>query len=379
MNPQKITCPNCKTEISLDEAISHDLEEKLRLSLKDEFNKKWVDEKKKLEEKALADSKKEIQDLEEKLNQRNKQLDEAREFELKLRKQKDELEEREKNLEIETKRRLEEEKQKIQETAEKRVKDEYQLTMAEKDKLTQDLLKQIEDLKQKATQGSQQLQGEIMELAIESILRQEFPIDEIEEVGKGRLGADIIQKVRDSNGRVCGVIVWESKRTKNFEDGWIDKLKDDMREKGGDVAVLVTQVLPKDMKLFGHKNGVYIVSFESFLQLTQVLRKSLIDLTLMKSLSVGKNEKIEALYQYITSNEFAQKIGAMMDTYSKMEQTLDREKVAMQRIWSQREKEIMRLKTSTLTIHGSLSGLIDEPLSEIKELDFPEIEEIILE
>lgn len=180
-------------------------------------------------------------------------------------------------------------------------------------------------------------------------------------------------------GRECGKIIWESKRTKSFEDGWIEKLKSDLMEAKADIAILVCTVLPKDIRVFGQRNGVHITGFESFVAVAQVLREGLISLYNTKELSVGKNERIESLYRYITSAEFAQKIESMMETYSQMQNTLEKEKVAVQKIWAQREKEIVRLKSNTLTIHGSLSGLIEEPLPEVKSLNFPEIEIVIEE
>mgnify|MGYP001558279298 CR=1 FL=1 len=178
---------------------------------------------------------------------------------------------------------------------------------------------------------------------------------------------------------MCGVIVWESKRTKSFNQEWIAKLKENIALVKGDLGVIITEILPKNVKMFGFTEGIYVASFEYAFQIAQVLRKSIIDLENMRSLSVGKNEKIESLYRYITSSEFAQKIDSMMETYSSMQNTLDREKVAMQKIWAQREKEIDRLKTNTHTIHGALSGLIDSPLPEVKSLGFPEIEIVIEE
>ncbi len=375
----KITCPNCQHKFSPDEAFSHEIEEKLKQNLRDEFNKKYLDEKRKLEEKIEAQSGKELKLLKEQFEKQKKELDLARDYELELRKKTADLEEREKNLELLAQRTIDEERKKIQEKTESEVMEKFHLKEREQNAVIDSLKKSLEDAQRKANQGSQQLQGEVLELELEEVIRREFPIDLVTEVGKGKFGADILQLVRNNLGQVCGKIIWESKRTKNFEEGWIDKLKGDLREAKADMAILVCTSLPKDIRIFGQKGGIYITGFDSLLPVARVLRESLISLTQMKALSVGKNERIESLYRYITSSEFAQKIESMMETFSSMNNTLEKEKTAMQRIWAQREKEIDRLKTNTLTIHGSLSGLIEEPLGEVASFHFPDIEILIEE
>lgn len=371
-----ILCPHCNNEISIDEALAHKVSDKLEKSLRDEFNKKYLEERKKLEEKFSEKSGKEIEVLNEQLEKQKKELDKSREFELELRKKTAELEEKEKNLELEKQRQIDEERTKIREKTEEEMSEKYRLEKKQQEVVIESLKKSLEEAQRKASQGSQQLQGEVLELELEEVLKREFPIDNIDEVAKGKFGADVLQTVRDSSGAACGKIIWETKRTRNFEDGWIDKLKGDLSEAKADMAILVTSVLPKEIKIFGTRKGVYITSFECFIQVAQTLRAGLISLYSMKALSVGKNEKIESLYRYITSSEFAQKIDSMMETYQGMQNTLNKEKTALQKIWAQREKEIDRLKNSTLTIHGSLSGLIDTPLPEVKSMDFPEISDL---
>ncbi|MBI2593653.1 DUF2130 domain-containing protein [Candidatus Daviesbacteria bacterium] len=372
-----IICPNCKHKFSPDEAFSRELEEKLKQSLRDEFNQKYLAERKKLEEKITEESGRELKLLELQLRKQKQELDKAREYELELRQKTRELEEKEKNLELEKQRQIDEEREKIQEDERKHAAEKYQLIIAEKDKKLADVSKANEELNRKLTQGSQQLQGEILELELEQLLKQEFPIDEIEEVKKGKDGADIIQTVRDSMGRECGIIVWESKRTKAFGLDWIGKLKENLSLAKGNVGVIVSEVLPKDVRLFAQRDGVYLTSFECVAQVAHILRKSLIDLETMRSLSVGKNEKIESLYRYITSSEFAQKIESMMETYMHMQLELETEKNAIQKIWAKREARIEKLKNNTIQIHGSLSGLIDTPMPEVKSLSFTSLEVIL--
>lgn len=376
MNPL-IVCPNCKHKFSPDEAFSHELEEKLKLSLRNEFNQKYLTEKKKLEEKIGEESGKELKLLQLQVKKQKEDLDKAREFELELRKKTLELEEKEKNLELEKQRQIDAERKKIQEKTEIEMSEKFHLKEKEKDSLIDSLKKSLEEAQRKASAGSSQLQGEVLELELEEILKREFPADSIEEVGKGKFGADVLQVVRDISGNDCGKIIWESKRTRNFEEGWIEKLKNDCSNAKADIAILVSTALPKEIAVFGQKKGVYVTSFQCLVQVASVLRESLVSLAKMKALSIGKNEKIESLYRYITSSEFAQKIESMMETYLQMQQELEIEKNAIQKIWAKRETRIEKLKNNTIQIHGSLSGLIDSPMPEVKSLSFSKIEVIL--
>lgn len=377
MDKNIIVCPNCQNKISLDEALSHDLDEKFKVKLEEEKKKLWRIAQEKAEEKVSSKILEEQKLLKEEIALKDKALEEARGLELQIRKEKNALEEERKSFELEKQRQLDSEREKIREEAARQLIEEHRLRDAEKDKKMADMGKMIEELKLKSNLTSQQLQGEVLELELEELLKREFAVDEIKPVGKGIRGADVLQIVKDSIGRDSGSIIWESKRTKNFEDDWVKKLKEDMREVKADIAVIVSIALPKDIRYFGQKDGVYLTNFECILQIARILRKSLIDLSQTKMLQVGKNEKIESLYRYITSTEFAQKIDSMMETYISMQRTLDKEKNALQKIWAQREKEIDRLKSNTLMIHGSLSGLIDEQMPEVKSLEFSELELLI--
>lgn len=365
-----LICPNCKKEISIDQAFKSQIEDQIRQNLRNEYNEKWQNLQKQQDEK----TEKERLALEEQLVKQKKEIDLFRENELALRKKTAELEEKEKNLELEKQRQIDEERKKIQEKTEIEITEKFHLKEKEKNQMIDSLKKSLEEAQRKASVTSQQLQGEVLELELEEILKREFPIDEMKEVGKGIRGADLIQVVKDQIGRDVGKIIWESKRTKAFAEEWISKLKEDMREAKADVAVIVSTTLPQEVKFFTQKDGVYITNFDCVLQVAFILRKSLTDIAQTKALSVGKNEKIESLYKYISSSEFAQKIDSMLETYSGMQETLEKEKMVTQKIWAQREKEIDRLKSNTLTIHGSLSGLIEEPLPKIKSLEFEEAE-----
>ena len=374
MTSSTFICPNCKKSISVNEALIDQIKDETKKHLDEEYrqkyNEKWVEDKKKW----IEESDKESLELKEQLEKQKKDIEEFRDNELALRKKTQELEEKEKNLELEKQRQIDEERKKIQERTEIEITEKFHLKEKEQSQLIESLKKSLEEAQRKASVGSQQLQGEVMELELEEILKREFPIDEMKEVGKGVKGADLIQVVKDQIGREVGKIIWESKRTKAFTEEWIAKLKEDMREAKADIAVIVSTVLPTGTKFFTQKDSVYVTSFDLVLSVASILRKSLLDIAQTKALSVGKNEKIESLYRYITSNEFAQKIDSMLETYSSMQRTLEKEKMVTQKIWAQRDKEIERLKNNTLTMHGSLSGLIDEPLPEIKSLEFEEVD-----
>lgn len=374
MDKSIIVCPKCQNKISLDEALTHDLDEKFQIKLEEEKRKLWKIAQDKAEEKISAKFSLENKLLKEEFEKQSEELQKARELELEIRKEKNALIKERESFEIEKQRQMDAEREKIREEAARQMIEEHRLKDAEKDKKMSDMSKMIEELKLKSALTSQQLQGEVLELELEELLKREFPVDVIDPVGKGIRGADVLQIVKDGIGRESGKIIWESKRTKSFEDGWVIKLKEDMREAKADVAVIVSVAMPKDVRYFAQRDGVYVTSFECILQVAGILRKGLIDLAQTKALQVGKNEKIESLYKYITSSEFAQKIDSMMETYLSMQRTLEKEKMVLQKIWAQREKEIDRLKTSTLTIHGSLSGLIDHEMPEVKSLEFSEIE-----
>lgn len=395
-----IVCPHCKNKISIDEALSHQLTD----SLKKEFEskreqereqerqkmKEWKEKLEKevvigqqklkqtleseLKKKLLEESDHEQKLLKEELEEKKKQLNEARKYELELRKKADSLEEREKNLELEAKRKIEEEKQKIREAEQKRIRDEYQLELATKDKKLADALKANEELNQKLTQGSQQLQGEILELELEQILKTEFPVDQIEPVGKGVTGADVLQKVRDQNGKICGVIVWESKRTKNWDEKWIGKLKDDLRASKSDLAILVSTALPDGLANFGFRDGIYVTSFESFLSVAKIMRLKIIELFYAKLAGEGINDKKEILWKYLTGNEFRQRVESIVEAFNTMKTVMDKEKQYFTKKWASEEKLIDRVVNQTIGIHGDLQGLMGSSLPQIKSLEMDNFE-----
>lgn len=365
MNSSSIKCPNCQSEISVDEVLRHQIEDSIKESLRQKMLK-WQEEKEKSFEQELA--------------QKEKQLEESKQKELSLLKKEEELETKLKDADLIIERKVSEERGRIWEKAAVEASERYQLKEKEQTQIIESLKKSLEEAQRKATQGSQQLQGEVAELEIEQILRGEFPTDDIVPVPKGVNGADAIQKVRDQNGRICGSIVWESKRTKNWTEGWILKLKEDMQLVRGDLAVLVSGNLPEGVKSFGFKDGVYITNFECFLAVAKIIRAMIIKEQSIKSSVVGKNEKMEVLYSYLSGSQFRQHIEAIVEAFSSMKGDLELEKRAFQKMWAKREKEIERVISNTVGMHGDLQGLIGASLPQIKglELDSLEIGEVVV-
>jgi hypothetical protein len=398
MVDQVIICPHCHREIPLNEAISHQIREQLRKefnsevkkkeeelaekeqalsqkveALEEDFAQKIKIEKTKLEEEAKRKAEQsvaiELEDLKAQVTEKEGKLQEAKTKELQLRKERRELEEKRQTLELEMTRRLDEEREKIKEETLKIFSEEHRLKDLEKEKKINDMLIQIEDLKRKAEQGSQQLQGEVLELELEEMLKTNFPLDNLEPVGKGKRGADILQRVHNQSGQYCGTIIWESKRTKGWSDGWIDKLKEDQREAKAEIAVLVTTALPKEVNNFTQINGIWVTNFPLAICLAGPLRITLIQVANAKLSEVGKYEKMEVLYSYLSGPEFRQKVEAIVEAFNLMRKDLDHEKRTMNKIWSKREKQIERVVYNISGMFGAMQGIIGASLPEIKSLE----------
>ncbi|MEW6616793.1 MAG: DUF2130 domain-containing protein [Thermodesulfobacteriota bacterium] len=235
------------------------------------------------------------------------------------------------------------------------------------DKIFSEIDKQLK--RRKAEQGSMQTQGEVLELDLEAHLKICFPVDEIEPVPKGMRGADILQKVYSRSGQHCGAIIWETKHTKAWSDGWLSKLKDDQRDVKAEIAVIVTEALPKGINSFAQLEGVWVTNFMLASSLAEVLREGLIELSQAKLSAIGKNEKVEAIYNYLSGPEFKQKVEAIVEAFKSMKEDLDQEKRAMTRIWAKREKQIERVIMNTAGMYGDMQGIIGATLPQIKILE----------
>jgi len=297
------------------------------------------------------------QDNEEKLKQ-------SRQRELEFLRKEAEMKTREQELEILLQKKLSEERERISEEIRKieaqknQVKEtEYQLRLREMEKQLEDQKRLAEEMKRKAEQGSMQLQGETQELALEDKLRSAFPFDIISEVGKGVRGADCIQTVRNNFGQECGSIIYESKRTQNFSNDWIEKLKVDMRSQSAEIAVIVTNVMPKDMDCFGLKEGVWICSFSEVTALASVLRDGIIRVFNSARSQQNKGDKMNLLYDYLTSHEFAEQWSAIREGFMSMKISIQKERDAMERLWKAREKQLEKVLLSAAHVRGSIEGI----------------------
>jgi hypothetical protein len=406
MSEQNIKCPHCAKEFSLDDTVSSRIEagvkaekERARAELESALRKKESEysareaelkrqSKERLEAdrarmKAEAENKAkekafiEIRALKEEKEEQATSIAELRNAELESRRKRRELEEKSKNQEIEMERKLDAERNRIKAEAfstfseEHRLKDEERrLKELEKDKKISDLTRQAEEMNRKLQQGSMQTQGEVLELELEEQLAARFRSDTIEPVPKGIRGADILQRVCDDMGRASGTIVWELKRAKNWSEGWIAKLKDDQRAVKAEVAVLVTAVLPKEIKGgFEFRDGVWVTSISSALSLASALRTGLIQTAHARSSADGKGESMEVVYNYLTGPEFTHKIEAIVEAFRGMKDDLEKEKRAFAKIWSSREKQIDRVLINTSTLYGDIQGITGGTLPEIKSLE----------
>ena len=276
--------------------------------------------------------------------------------------------------ELEAKQKLAREEAKIREEVQKTAEEKQRLNLAAKEKTITDLQKALDDAQRKAAQGSQQLQGEILELDLEEALAQTFRDDAIEPVAKGVNGADISHIVKSQSGITCGVILWEIKRTKNWTDGWIPKLKADLRSAKANIPVIISEVLPKQLDSdMGHVDGVWVVKPKLAIILATLLRKSLLDVGRQKAIAANQGDSATALYNFVTSHEFSQQVESMVETYQEMTQQVVKERVAYERLWAQREKQAQKLLLSTANIVGSMQGHVGmASMPKIKGLDLLE-------
>lgn len=337
-----------------------------------DLNKRLAEEKAKLQadireslsKSITADFENRMNMLQQSVADNEEKLKEARRKELEFLQQAQAFKQKEQELELSVQRRLMEEREKLKEQVWKEESErlllketEHLLQMKELQKQLEDQKKLVDELKRRQEQGSMQLQGEVQELLLEEILRGTFPFDLVEEVGKGVRGADCIQTIRNQFGNECGKIIYESKRTKDFTLDWIEKLKKDMRGLGADVAVIVTQALPKDMDRFGEKDGVYICTFSEVRSVALLLRNSILKLADIKKSQENKGEKMVMLYDYLTGNEFSEQWKAIREGFMSMKIGIQRERDAMEKLWKVREKQLEKVLLNATHIRGSIEGI----------------------
>ena len=400
-----IKCPKCGEIIPITETLHHQLTEQARAEMKrelateqkallareqglqaraaalaeaeqdidDRVAKKLAAQKAKLSKEALEKARQEVslelKDLEQEAEEKEEKLKTALANELQLRKEKRVLEAAKKNLELDVARKVDAEREHIREEAIGQAAEEHRLKDAEKDQKLKDALRMNEELTRKLQQGSQQTQGEVLELELEAVLRDCCRSDEILPVPKGTRGADVLQNVNNRFGVCCGLIIWEAKHTKNWSDAWISKLKDDQQRARADIAVLVTDVLPKEIEHFGRQDGVWVTSPRYVPGLVVALRVGIEDVAQTKRAVASKNETVEALFNYLTGADFANRVEAIMRSFIGMRQELDEEKRITTRHWAKREKQLDLVIANTSGMYGDLQGLVGTSLKPIPALD----------
>jgi hypothetical protein len=408
-----VVCPQCKSEIKLTESLAAPLLESIRRDYERRLTQKDADmakREKTLHEREAALQKqkdsideqvaqkmqqeqvriaadeakkaklalgteldqkmKEIKDLQVVLKQRDEKLADAQKAQAEVIRKQRELDDAKRELDLTVERRVQTDLAAAREKAKKEAEDEMKLKVMEAEQTIASMQKQIEDLKRRAEQGSQQLQGEVQELEIENLLSARFPRDTVQPVPKGEFGGDILHRVIGPLGQQCGTILWESKRTKNWSDGWLPKLREDQRAAKAEIAVILSQVLPKDVETFGLVDQVWIAHPKVALPVAVALRQTLIEIAGARQASEGQQTKMEMVYRYLTGPRFRQRVQAIVEAFSSMREDLDRERKAITKQWAKREEQIDRVMQATVGMYGDLQGIAGKTLQEIEGLEF---------
>lgn len=388
MAEERITCPKCGAEIPLSEALTSKIEERLRGSyqeqaketerkLAEHYQKALSEAQTKALEKAQEQVSLQLADMKEELQEKTQKLQDTQKRELELLRKQRELEDQRKNLDLELERKLQEQKAWVEKAAIERVTEQQRLKDLEKEKQLTDLREQIEELRRKAEQSSQQAQGEVAELDLERVLQEAFPDDEFAPVPKGIRGADVVQRVVGPNGKPCGTIAWEVKNTKAWSNTWLPKLRDDQRNLKADIAVIVSTVLPGDVRHFSFVDGLWVTDRATALGLASALRVQLVHVTSARAASKGKGTKMELLYNYLTGTEFRQRVEAVVEAFHGLRDELERERRAMETNWARREKQIGRAETALAGMYGDMQGIVGPSLPKVRHLELapPETKE----
>ena len=416
MTEAAITCPNCKTEIRLTESLAAPLIETTRrqfqqqLAQKDdeitkreqgilEKERQLTTAKNKLDEQVaqqvedqlkidrakitIEESRKSKQAFSNDLEQRSREvaelqailksqeakLTEAQKTQADLLRKQRELDDAKRELDLTIEKRIQEGLSVTRHQARKEAEDEQRLKVLEKEQTIVAMQKQIEDLKRRSEQGSQQLQGEVQELELENLLRSKFPFDVIEPVPKGEFGGDILHRIIGPSGQPNGTILWEFKRTKNWSDSWLVKLRDDQRAAKAEIAVIVSQVLPKGVETFDLVEGIWVTHPRASLPVAMILRQSLMELALARQSHEGHQTKTDMVYQYLTGPRFRLRVEAIVEAFSTMQEELDREKRVIMKPWAKRGEQIERVMGATVGMYGDLQGIAGKSLQEIEGLE----------
>ncbi len=353
-----------KAQASIDEQVAAKLETERGAMAADEAKKARL-----VLESDLSGKDSLISDLNETIKTLNAKLSTAQKAEAELLRKQRELDEARREIDLTVEKRVQRSLSEAEAKARQRVEEETHLKMAEKDKLIADAQRQVEEMKRMIEQGSQQLQGEVQELELEAILRAKFPRDTIEPVPKGEHGGDVLHRVLGPLGQVCGTILWESKRTKNWSDGWLAKLREDQRAAKAEIAVIVSQVVPKGVETFDHLDGVWVTAARSAIPVAIALRHSLVELATARQAGEGQQTKMEMVYHYLTGPRFRHRIQAIVEKFGDMQEDLEKERKVMTKQWAKREEQIRGVIEATAGMYGDLQGIAGKTLQEIEGLD----------
>jgi len=396
MSEVTIQCPKCGKTIPLSEAVSRQVEERARADLEEEENRlrkeferqlsakeheyqaKLAEQRAELEKRAARQAKDavavEVKDLEERVREQERAIEGARKQELALRKRARELEDKERALAVDVQRRIDEERETVRAQVRSESLEEQHLKDRERDKIESDLKKRVADLQQKLEQGSQQLQGEVAELELEDVLRMAFPLDDIRPIQPGRKGGDLLHEVRSPLGRPLGLILWESKRTKDWGAQWLEKVKEDQRNSKADLAAIISKTLPPSLaaRRFGELDGVWVAQIELVVGLATALRSQIVAVGSLRTAQEGKGDRMGVLYDYLTGAQFKTHVQAIIETFVRMKTGVEREKRALTRAWAVRERQIATVLESIIGLHSDLEVISGGALPAIKLLELPE-------
>jgi hypothetical protein len=407
-----IVCPNCRAEIKLTESLASPLiestrkeyerkiqqiqvgisqreaelnsrqqaidkekesiDEQVRLKLRVERERISAEESRKARLLTSADLErkdKEVAELQEVLKERDSKLAAAQQAQAELIRKQRELDDAKREMELTIEKRVQGSVAVIRDQARKEAEDQLKLKVLEKEQTISSMQRQIEELKRKAEQGSEQLQGEVQELDLESTLRTKFTRDTIEPVPKGEHGGDVLHHVFGPLEQPCGTILWESKRTKNWSDGWLSKVRDDQRAAKAEIAIMISKTLPKDIETFALRDGVWVAEPRYAVPIAMALRQSLIDLAAARQTKEGQQTKMEMLYNYLTGASFRHRVQAIVEKFSDMQEDLDRERKAMTRLWAKREEQLRGVIEATAGMYGDLQGIAGKSLREVEGLE----------
>lgn len=357
-----------QAQADFDARLKSDTDKALKAALKTELKKARKD----IEQSLSEDYDAQLEALQRENSKRKAENQALRKKEIELLTRENGLKEQQAELQLTLEKELLQRQQAIESKARAKERETFEVEKVQLLKQIEDNKQLAEEMKRKAEQGSMQLQGEAQEIALESLLTQCYPFDDIEAVPKGIRGADSIQRVKNASQQICGAIVYESKRTKNFGGDWIEKLKNDQVTCKADLAVLVTQVLPDDIQQFGERDGVWICDFQTVKSLSFILRDMLIRTHTIRQSQENKGEKMEMLYHYLTGNEFVQHVQRIVENYDLMQQQISDERKAMERLWKKREKQIMVVQQNLAGMFGAIEGFTGKALEDSGILALPE-------